>query len=239
MKTALVITHVPFEDLGSFAEPLAHHEYRIRYREAGVDNLAIRDAYQAELLIVLGGPISATDETNYPFLRDELHVLGERLQQARPTLGICLGAQLMARALGSRVYPLPRKELRWGRIKLTADGRNSCLQHLAEGVSPVLHWHGDTFDLPESAVHLASTELCKNQAFAVGKHALGLQFHPEVTSRGLERWFIGHALEITATAGVSVSQLRADTARWADILESQGHKCLEQWLRGLATAAGT
>jgi GMP synthase (glutamine-hydrolysing) len=230
--------HLPFEDLGSFVEPLAHHEYRIRYRQAGVDNLATRDAYQADLLIVLGGPISATDETNYPFLRDELHLLSERLQKTRPTLGICLGAQLMARAFGGRVYPLPRKELGWGPIKLTADGQNSCLQHLAEGGTRVLHWHGDTFDLPESAIRLASTELCKNQAFAVGGHSLGLQFHPEVTTRGLERWFIGHALEITATEGVSVTQLRTDTARWADILESQGHKCLEQWLRGLAIASG-
>jgi len=230
VKTALVITHVPFEDLGSFAEPLAHHEYRIRYREAGVDNLVTRDGFQAELLIVLGGPISATDETNYPFLRDELDLLRERLQKARPTLGICLGAQLMARALGARVYPLPWKELGWGPIRLTAEGRSSCLQHLAQGVTPVLHWHGDTFDLPEGAVRLASTELCENQAFAFGDCALGLQFHPEVTGKGLERWFIGHALEIIVTKGVSVAQLRADTARWADILESQAHKCLEQWL---------
>lgn len=238
MKTALVIAHVPFEDLGSFAEPLANHEYRIRYRQAGVDNLATREARQADLLIVLGGPVSATDETNYPFLRDELHLLKKRLQKALPTLGICLGAQLMARALGARVYPLPRKELGWGPIELTADGRNSCLQHLAKGLTPVLHWHGDTFDLPEGAVRLASTDLCKNQAFTVGGRALALQFHPEVTGRGLERWFIGHALEITATEGVSVSKLRAQTARWADILESQGHKCLEQWLNGLAIASG-
>jgi GMP synthase (glutamine-hydrolysing) len=238
VKTALVIAHVPFEDLGSFAEPLANHEYRIRYRQAGVDNLATREARQADLLIVLGGPISATDETDYPFLHDELHLLKNRLEKTLPSLGICLGAQLMARALGARVYPLPQKELGWGPLELTADGRSSCLQHLAKDLTPVLHWHGDTFDLPEGAVRLASTGLCKNQAFAVGGHALALQFHPEVTSRGLERWYIGHALEITATEGVSVSSLRAQTARWADMLESQGHKCLEQWLNGLPITSG-
>lgn len=238
MKTAVVITHVPFEDLGSFAEPLAHHEYRIRYRQAGIDNLATRDADQADLLIVLGGPISATDETNYPFLRDELQLLNKRLQKARPTLGICLGAQLIARALGASVYPLPRKELGWGPIELTTDGRNSCLQYLAPGLTPVLHWHGDAFDLPEGAVCLASTELCRNQAFTVGGRVLGLQFHPEVTSRDLERWFIGHALEISTTEGVGVAKLRDDTARWADILESQGPRCLEHWLSELAMASG-
>ncbi len=234
MKTAVVITHVPFEDIGSFAEPLAHYEYRVRYRQAGIDNLATRDTGQADLLIVLGGPISATDETNYPFLRDELQLLSARHQKNRPTLGICLGAQLIARALGARVYTLPRKELGWGPIALTADGRNSCLQHLDRSLTPVLHWHNDTFDLPEGAAGLASTELCKNQAFAVGRRILGLQFHPEVTSTGLERWFIGHALEIASTEGVGVAKLRADTARWADILECQSHKCLEQWLSELA-----
>lgn len=239
MKSALVITHVPFEDLGSFAEPLAQHEYRIRYREAGVDHLATRDARQADLLIVLGGPISATDEANYPFLQDELQLLNERLQKARATLGICLGAQLMARALGARVYPLPQKELGWGSIELTADGENSCLRHLAPRLTPVLHWHGDTFDLPAGSVRLASTKRCKNQAFTVGGgRVLGLQFHPEVTARGLERWLIGHALEISVTEGVNVSQLRTDTARWADILASQGYKCLDQWLSGLPGAPG-
>ncbi|MGF1614829.1 MAG: glutamine amidotransferase [Gammaproteobacteria bacterium] len=233
MKTALVITHVPFENLGSFVEPLAHHEYRIRYREAGVDNLGTRDSRRAELLIVLGGAISAMDEANYPFLRDELQLLNERVQKGRPTLGICLGAQLMARALGSRVYPAARKELGWGPIALTTEGRHSCLRHLAENITPVVHWHGDTFDLPDGALRLASTELCKNQAFAIGNQALGLQFHPEVTASGLERWFIGHALEIATTEGVSVSQLRSDTARWADILECQARKCIDQWLSGL------
>lgn len=230
MKTAVAITHVPFEDLGSFAEPLAHHEYRIRYRQAGVDHLATRDTREADLLIVLGGPISATDDANYPFLQDELQLLTERAHKTRPTLGICLGAQLIARALGGGVYPLPRKELGWGSIELTAKGRSSCLKHLAKGITPVLHWHGDTFDLPEGAVRLAGSDLCKNQAFTVGNRILGLQFHPEVTANGLERWFIGHALEISATPGVSVSKLRTDTDRWADILESQNHKFFEQWL---------
>lgn len=230
MKTAIAITHVAFEDLGSLAEPLAGHEYRVRYRDAAVDDLAARDVRQAELVIVLGGPISAVDEAGYPFLRDELRLLQERLRKDKPTLGICLGAQLMVRALGARVYPAPRKELGWGRIRLADEGHRSCLRYLSPEVAPVLHWHGDTFDLPEGAVRLASSEVCENQAFSFGRRALGLQFHAEVTTNGLERWFIGHALEIATTEGVSVAQLRADTARWGDLLEANSQRCFEHWL---------
>jgi GMP synthase (glutamine-hydrolysing) len=110
----------------------------------------------------------------------------------------------------------------------TPEGRASCLRHLA-GVA-VLHWHGDTFDLPEGAVPLGSTPVCRNQAFSWGKAALGLQFHAEAAGVALEGWFVGHAAEIAATAGISVQQLRADTARWSAAVTASGSACFADWL---------
>ena len=149
----------------------------------------------ADLLVVLGGPIGAYEEELYPFLADELRVIERRLAAGRPVLGICLGSQLMARALGARVYPGTGKEIGWAPLQLTAAGRDSCLAPLGGG-APVLHWHGDTFDLPKGASLLASTPRYKNQAFAWQRHGLALQCHIEATAAGLERWYIGHACEI-------------------------------------------
>ena len=227
-RRAVVIRHVAFEDLGSFARPLAESGWRIQYLEAGVDGLDA--AADADLLVVLGGPIGAGDERQYPFLADEVRLIERRLAVDRPTLGICLGAQLMARALGTRVYAAGRKEIGWGPLSLSAAGAASALSRLAPPHASVLHWHGDTFDLPRGALHLASTEVCENQAFGWSARALALQFHPEVTAAGLERWFIGHTLEIETTADLSVVQLRDATRRFAPALERRGPEFFGQWL---------
>ena len=233
-RRAVVIRHVAFEDLGSFAGPLIRNGYGIEYVEAGPDDLGRPGLAETDLLVVLGGPISAVDDRRYPFLADEVRLLERRLNADRPTLGICLGAQLMARALGSRVYGAGAKEIGWGPLALTEAGGASALRHLAPDKTSVLHWHGDTFDLPRGAVHLASTAVCENQAFGWGAHGLALQFHVEVTAAGLERWFIGHTLEIETTPGVSVEALRAATAHAAPMLERQGEAFFRQWLAELA-----
>lgn len=229
MKTCVAIRHVAFEDLGSFQAPIAEAGYSIRYVEAGLDDFAALDDASIDLLVILGGPIGAYEDDNYPFLGPELRLIEARLRAGRPTLGICLGAQLMARALGARVYPNGGvKEIGWSALDLTEAGRASPLAALA-GV-PVLHWHGDTFDLPDGAVLLASTPVTRNQAFAWGKAALGLQFHVEATGAGLERWFIGHACEIGGVPGLSVPELRAETGRCAAGLESLAPQVLDAFL---------
>jgi GMP synthase (glutamine-hydrolysing) len=101
------------------------------------------------------------------------------------------------------------------------------------GDHPVLHWHGDTFDLPDGATLLASTDICRNQAFSLGRHGLGFQFHPEAQTPGFERWLIGHACEIAATPGVAVDRLRADTARLSAPALAKGQQVLRAWLAQL------
>ena len=229
MKTCVAIRHVAFEDLGSFEAPLRAAGFRIGILDAGWDDLGAVDESSIDLLIVLGGPIGAYDDDAYPFLADELRLIEARLRAGRPIIGICLGAQLMARALGARVYANPAgKEIGWSPLALTEAGRLSPLAAL--GDVPVLHWHGDTFDLPDGATLLASTPVTRNQAFSWGRAALGLQFHVEATGRGLERWFIGHTGEIAATPGLSVPGLRRQTAAVASGLEINGPKVLGLFL---------
>ena len=230
MRQALVIRHVAFEDLGNLAVVLHQRGLAVRYVEAGLEDLAQLNPLAPAVLIVLGGPIGVYQEQDYPFLTTELRLLERRLAADVPTLGICLGGQLMARALGARVYPGPSKELGWSPLRFSEAGRQSCLASLAKGATAVLHWHGDTFDLPAGATHLASTPHSDNQAFAWGKRGLALLCHAEVTAGGLEQWFIGHASEIGLTPGVSVAQLRQDTQRYAPRLQVRAACCWHTWL---------
>lgn len=232
----IALRHVAFEDLGIFGPVLEARGYRIDYRQAGVTPLSDAQWTGAELVVVLGGPIGVYEADRYPWLEDEIAGLRSRLRRRLPTLGICLGAQLMAAALGARVYPGPAKEIGWSGLTLTQEGRRSCVAAL-EGAQ-VLHWHGDTFDLPEGAVRLASTALTPNQAFALGGHALATQFHAEVDGAAIESWLIGHTCELTQ-AGVDVGELRARTMAVRQQAAAAGRLMLELWLEGLAAASGT
>lgn len=228
--SVLALRHVHFEDLGALAAPLVAAGYGIRYAEMGVDDP--RACGECDLLVVLGGPIGAYEEERYPFIAQELELISARIAAGRPVLGVCLGAQLIARALGARVYPGRGKEIGWKRLTLSDAGRR-VLQPLAQ--QPVLHWHGDTFDLPAGAVHLASTDLCDQQAFSYGSGVLALQFHVEAQQAGFERWLIGHTAEITA-AGVSLAVLREDTRRHAAATAAAGQEIVGNWLAGLAAS---
>jgi len=235
MKTAIAIQHLAFEDLGSLEPHLRDRGYAIECVSATSDRLQQLDPHAPTLAVVLGGPIGAYDDAAYPFLRNEADWIARRLSAGLPTLGICLGAQLMARALEARTYPGHCKEMGWSPIELSAAGWQSPLRHLAQ--TAVLHWHGDTYDLPAGATRLASNALYANQAFAWGEWGLALQFHPEVTAPGLERWFVGHAHEIGATAGTSVVQLRQETAHYSPTLERQAHALWDEWLSAVDSVA--
>jgi GMP synthase (glutamine-hydrolysing) len=230
MPTVLAFQHLAFEDLGYFNEIFIRYGYHVQILEVPVTSLENIDPLAADVWIILGGPIGVYETDSYPFLLQELELIEKRLAAGKPILGICLGCQLIAKALGAKVYPATTKELGWGTIQLTAAGQNSCLAALGEN-EPVLHWHGDTFDLPTGAVLLASTQLIPHQAFSWGTHVLGLQFHVEITAVGIERWLVGHRAEIGQTPNVNISQLRTATLQHSKTLPSRGSKLLDCWLK--------
>ena len=233
METCLAIRHVAFEDIGSLGMVLEERGVAVRYIEAGADNIAALDPLAPDLVVVLGGPIGATEDQLYPFLADETRLLAARLAAGRPVIGICLGAQLMARALGARVFANPNgPEVGWSPLALTGAGHSSPLAALDS--VPVLHWHGDTFDLPDGATLMASTAIAAHQAFTWGSSALALQFHPEVTALGLERWLIGHAGELARGAGGGVVALRQANWTHAPGLAKGARALFRNWLDGIA-----
>ena len=227
---AVAIRHVPFEDLGLVGPILNQTGWSISYRDAPTADLDDPLIGNADLLIVLGGPIGVYEVEAFPFLAREIDWLELRLKHDRATLGICLGSQLMAKALGSRVFAGPAKEIGWGHVALTNAGRGSCLQPLSDPDVQVLHWHGDTFDLPNGATRLASTALYENQAFGFGRNALALQFHIEADAKGLEQWYVGHAAELAA-AKISVPGLRAATATFASRLTPHSCAIFTHWVQ--------
>lgn len=229
MKNLLAIRHVPFEDLGSLAAVLDSAGYRIQYADAPSADFDRLESHVWDCLVVLGGPISANDTEHFPFLLRELELIEAQLQQSRPVLGVCLGSQLLAQALGARVQRAAHTEIGWHALTLSDAGRVSPLRHLSV---PVFHWHGETFDIPDGATRLASSELCVNQAFSLGSSVLALQFHPEVTASGLEQWYVGNVRELQkldlspAALRVQAQQHAADMIRGAALL-------VNDWLAGL------
>lgn len=236
----IALYHVRFEDLGSFAPVLARAGYDVAYRHAGAAPLSEDEWRGADLVVVLGGPVGVGDTDAYPWLAAERAGLALRLALARPTLGICLGAQLMAAALGGGVVrrldvgDAPAMEVGWAPLDLAAGGRDGALAAL-RGV-PVLHWHGDNIVPPAGVAILASTPGTPCQAFALGRRALGLQFHAEFEAAAIEEWLTGHAVEL-ARAGVDVAALRADSARHGPALAAAAGTLLRDWLAQLGDRA--
>jgi GMP synthase (glutamine-hydrolysing) len=223
----LALRHVAFEDAGLLDRVLAGRGIALGYLDVGVDTLDPNRIGAADLLLILGGPIGVYETREYPFLVAEIAAVGARLKADRPTLGICLGAQLMAAALGARVAPGPAKEIGYAPVDLTEAGRHSVLAAL-DGV-PVLHWHGDNLELPDHAARLASTNVCPVQAFSIGVRALGLQFHIEAEPRRIERWLIGHAVEL-GKAGIDPGLVRQQVSRFGDATAAAGRDVFTSWL---------
>lgn len=229
-KTVLAIRHIAFEDLGSFAEVFTRHNYRIEYRDAGVQGIDFAEVASADILVVLGGPISANDHQLYPYLADEVELISARLQSNRPMIGICLGAQLMAQALGARIYAAPQPEIGLAPLTMTDAGEESAMRSFKD--VDVLHWHGETFDLPLGADRLASTAICINQAFSLGPNIIGLQFHPEAGGGDFERWLIGHHVELMQH-GIDIDALRKSHAAAQEVLANAADRFLSDWLDAL------
>lgn len=221
MPRLLVFQHVAHEILGTFNPLLRDHGFRIRYVNFGRDPHAQPRIEGYHGLVVLGGPMGADESDDHPHITTEIRLITEALGRGIPILGICLGAQLLARALGAEVRPNPEKEIGWYDLEATPDGlRDPLFSHFAES-EKIFQWHGDTFDVPVGAVALVTASTCTNQAFRYGACAYGLQFHLEVDPPLIERWLSVpmHRAEIEAENGrICPDQIRRDTERYSQRL---------------------
>lgn len=172
------LQHVPFEGLGSIESWLQNAGYEISSTQF-FSSEVLPDVEDIDFLVVMGGPMSATDETEYPWLINEKKVIRRAIEAGKPVLGICLGAQLMANAMGGKVFKNPVKEIGWFPVEAVESENTSAFQFPQE--IAVFHWHGETFSLPKGAVQIAESKGCKNQAFQIGSNAIGMQFHLETT----------------------------------------------------------
>lgn len=224
------LMHVSHEDLGSFEFTLRDFGIKpvpIMARQA---DIAALDPAEPDLVIIMGGPMGVYEANQYPHLHQEIRFAERRIALNKPILGVCLGAQIMAKALGARVFRGPQgKEIGWNPVSVNAEGMRTPLKYLDQSECVCAHWHGDTFDLPQGSTLLASSDRYQNQAFSYGDNVLGLQFHPEVTETKLERWYARLIADITK-AGKSVEGLRADAHRHGETLKAQNRLFFTEWL---------
>ena len=177
-----VFQHVAHEGPGLLADWASARGHELRQKPVFEGRKALPTLGESEGLILLGGPMSVHDEATLPWLAAEKPVIRAWVAAGRPVLGICLGAQLLAEALGSEVTDGPELEIGWFPVQLTAEARQLPLLAPAPTEITVLHWHGETFSLPPGAVPLGSSAACDNQGFVWKEQAIGLQFHPEVNA---------------------------------------------------------
>lgn len=201
MGRALVLRHVPHEGLGMMKRPIERDsvvEYIDLFKGASVPTRI--DGYEG--LIVLGGPMGVYEDDKYSFIKPELKLIEDALKKRVPMLGICLGSQLLAKAAGSRVYKGNAKEIGWHDVTLTEDADFDWLFLGFPDKFRAFHWHGDTFDVPEGALMLASSDLFPNQVIKVGPAAYGIQFHLEVTEQMIREWITVNKDELASLKGV-------------------------------------
>lgn len=229
-KTGLIIRHVPHEGIAGFREPIEAAGYKLDRIDVGDPGFGTLDLGAPDLLIMMGGPMGVYEQAEHPWIACQLGRLARRLEAGLPTLGVCFGAQMIAAALGASVYPGPAKEV--GFDALTILDPASPLGHLAE--VPVLHWHGDTFDLPADVELLASSAAYPHQAFRRGPNILALQFHAEMgLDPRFEHW-VDQWPEALAEVGSSPDTMRADHARLGPGAVAAGRRMIGQWLGELA-----
>lgn len=230
MKRALIVRHTPYEGAAGFRLPIEQAGYDIHRINVSDPDFGSLDWLEPDLVVVMGGPMGVYERTAFPWIDGEVVGLATRIAAGRPTLGICLGSQLIAAALGARVYPGPVKEVGFAPVALSKAGLDSPLRAVA-GV-PMLHWHGDTFDLPENAELLAATHNYANQAFRIGDTLLAIQFHPEMGEDPRFAEWLENKTYI-AEAGTDPDTLRADHDRLGPAAVDAGRRLLADWLRQL------
>lgn len=227
MKTALVIRHTPYEGIAGFRAPVEEAGYvidRIDVTDPGFSKI---DFDEPDLLVMMGGPMGVYETDRHPWIACEIARLSRRIMLDRPTIGVCLGSQMIAAAMGARVYAGPVKEVGFAPVAVNNAGLGSPLRHIED--VPVLHWHGDTFDLPPGVELLASTGKYQHQAFRRGNNLLALQCHPEMgEDPRFDAWLQDEAY--VEEAGLSVAELRVQHDRHGSVAVAAGRNLVTDWL---------
>lgn len=216
MPRLLVFQHVAVEPLGTLDSLIRARGHRIRFHNFERHPEAVPDVDRYRGLIVLGGPMNVEDQHRRPHLKTELTAIERALEQGKPVLGICLGAQLLAHVLGAPVQRHHQPEIGWYDIQVSAEGRADTVLGAAGETLPVFQWHSYSYDLPHGATHLARTATCEQQAFRFGANAYGFQFHLEADAQVIERWLdLPSFREQLAAAGLPADEnaIRRETAR--------------------------
>ena len=228
----VAIRHVEFEDMGTFEPVLLRRGWSISYVDAFRTSAVADAAGDPDLLVILGGPMGAYEGDRYPFLTQEIALAADRLRRDRPILGICLGSQIMAASLGARVYAGPKKEIGWYPIELECDAeKDPAFSCLAAKSSMVLHWHGDTFELPPGAVPLARSRQYERQGFRYGRNGYAVQFHPEVVPERIHLWTEGHGrLLATTPEAQSAEEIETGARIHGPAMVRQASAFLDSWL---------
>lgn len=230
-KTALIIRHVPYEGVAGYREPIeaaGYHVDRIDVTDPAFPGLDLREP---DLLIMMGGPMGVYEQSTHGWITSQLERLALRLDADRPTLGVCFGAQMIAAALGAEVFPGPVKEVGFHPVTIHGNALTGPLRHLVD--VPILHWHGDSFTLPQGVELLASSHVYDHQAFRRGNNLLALQFHAEM---GLDPRFdawIEEWPESVIEAGGDEAALRSAHRRLGPAAVKAGQAMIAEWLQEL------
>ena len=217
----LALENAEGEHLGCFEQLAEARGITVEYRHLwrGDD---LEGALEYDLIVILGGPMSVNDEDSYPYLAEEKAIIRQALAEEKPLLGVCLGAQLIASAMGARVYPGKEEELGWYPLTLTREGRRDDVFSAFPPQLEVFQWHGETFDLPQGATLLASSQLYPHQAFRIGR-SYALQFHLEVTAEMVRDWS-REVPERRDEILLNLEKRVAELNHWAEVF-------FDRWLR--------
>lgn len=211
MSEFLVLQHIECEDLGTIGPAMSGRGIGAEYVRLFDGEPVPQDIERYSGVIILGGPMNVYEEDEFPFLKQEDVLIKKAIQKGSPLLGICLGGQLIAKATGATVTKGAKKEIGWYKLNLTQGGK----EDKAFGKFPeeltVFQWHGDTFGIPQDAVHLAGSELFPNQAFRIGNNVYGLQFHLEVTEKTINSWITEYQDELSILDYINYDKIIKDT----------------------------
>lgn len=228
----LVLQHIECEDLGTIGKAMSRKGIEHRYVRLFDGEPAPKGLGGYTGLIILGGPMNVYEEDKFPYLKDEDILIKKAMDRGIPILGICLGGQLIAKANNAKVRKGAKKEIGWYELRLSQGGKEDAAFGGFPEKLTVFQWHGDTFDIPEGATHLAGSELFPNQAYRIGDNIYGLQFHLEVTEGMIRQWMAEYQDELASLDYIDPEKIINDTAKYIDNLSSHAERFYDKFFAG-------